>query len=106
MLWGGCWSWRGKAGSKRVRGRGGRGGVLGWGSAPAAVGADFGVPISSRFRASEMSWAVCPERQRHRCAARLPSPLLGRGSVDPSTRRQLEHIWLPDEGDSSQPGGS
>lgn len=52
-----------------------------------------------------MSWTVCPERQHHIRAAWLPSPLLGRGSMDPSAQQQLEHIWLPDEGDSSQPGG-
>lgn len=39
-----------------------------------------------------MSWAVCPKHQRHLCAARL----LGRGSIDPSAQKQLEHIWLPD----------
>lgn len=62
------------------------------GSAPAAVSADSGVPISGRFRDSEMSWAVCPKRQHHLCVARL----LGRGSIDPSAQKQLEHIWLPD----------
>lgn len=68
--------------------------------------ADFGVPVSSRFRDGEMIRAVCPEPQHHLCAVPLPSTLLGRGSIDPSAHRQLEHIWLPDEGGSSQPGGS
>lgn len=86
-------------------GRGGKGRASG-GSAPATIRADFGVPISSRFRDSEMSRAVCPEHQHHRCAEQLPSPLLGRGSIDPSAQRQLEHIWLPDVGGSSHAGVS
>lgn len=86
-------------------GRGGRGRVSG-GSAPATISAEFGVPISSRFRDSEMSWAVCPEHQHHCHAEQLPLLLLSRGSIDPSAQRQLEHIWLPDVGGSSQPGVS
>lgn len=71
-----------------------------------SVSADFGIPIASGFRDSEMHWAVCPEQQDHCCTARLLSLLLGRGSIDPCSQRQLEHIWLPDECGSSQPGGS
>lgn len=51
VLWGGCWRQREKEGKKGVWGR-----VRALeGSAPAAVGADSEVPISSRFRDSEMS---------------------------------------------------
>lgn len=76
------------------------------GSALATTSAGFGAPVLGRFRDGEMNRAACPEPQHQLWAAQLPSALLGRGSIDPSARRQLEHIWLPDEGGSSQPGGS
>lgn len=95
----------GKGGGKNERGEGvNREGIRG--SALPTTSPDFEAPVSSGFGDGAMGCAVCPEPQHQLCAGRLPSTLLGRGSIDPSARRQLEHIWLPDEGGSSQPGGS
>lgn len=103
MFWSGCWSWRGRKGKNDCGEGVNREGIRG--SALATTNAGFGVPFLGVQGWWNEQGCLCPA-SAELCAAQLPSVLLGRGSIDPSARRQLEHIWLPDEGGSSQPGGS